>query len=156
MGLRRFDLPRRTRTDLILGLWLGALALAFIVNMLLSARASTIAPLIGGLLDLLLVLTLPVAWHFGIARRRRQLLCRAIIDTAERDYFLLDRLYGQAGAGQGDGRAAARALWLGEIDRFIDRHLGCLSKPGDIKIINECRADLVKAIDRLVVHEIEA
>ena len=116
MGSRHFDLPRRTRADLILGLGLGAIAIAFIVNMLLSVRAPTIAPLSGGLIDLLFLLTLPFACYFGIARRR----------------------------------------WLAEIDRFIDRYLGCLSKPGDMKIINDCRADLIKAIDRLVVHDIEA
>ena len=156
MESRHFDLPRRTRMELILGLWLGVIAMAFIVNMLLGAMAPTIAPLSGGVIDLVLLLTLPFACYFVIARRRRQLLCRAMIEYAERHYLFLDRLCNQAGAGLAEGGAEARRRWLAEIDRFIDRYLGCISKPGDIKIINEYRADLILAIDQLVVQDVEA
>lgn len=154
MGVRRFDLPRRTRMGVIPSLCWGACVMAFFLIPLLRVMDPTIAPLGGGLIDLLLLLTLPVAWHFGIARRRRQLLCRAMIVYAEQHYFLLERLGDQAG--QGDGNAAARARWLAEIERFIDRFTACMSKPGDIKIINDCRADLIDAIDQRVAHSIDA
>ena len=155
MGSRHFDLPRRTRSDLIVGFSFVAIGLAMIavgLGMLTRMISSPSAELTISCL----VLVLPVPGYFVIARRRRQLLCRAMIEYAERHYLFLDRLCNQAGAGLAEGGAEARRRWLAEIDRFIDRYLGCISKPGDIKIINEYRPDLILAIDQLVVQDVEA
>ena len=145
----------RSRMDLIFEIYFAAFFLALIASGL-ATLTRTISPLIDLWIEPVLFLTLPFPLRFGVARRRQQLVCRAMIHYAERNYFLLDRVCDQAGAGLAEGGAEARRRWLAEINRYIDRYLGCLSKPGDIKIINEYRGDLILAIDRLVVQDIDA
>ena len=149
------DPAHRRRYRLILGLTWAGICLALMAIMVAVVNRVIPREFLGVAIATYLFI-FPVIGYFGLAEKRRQRVCDAVIHSAERQYLLLARISDQSATGTADASEDAKTRWFGEINRFIDRYSACVSKPGDINIINEYRADLILAIDRLVVQDIDA
>jgi len=150
VGLGHGGVPRRRRYEMVWGLGFGAILLGMMASGF-GVFTKVLQPPTAQIITLCLVLAMLVPGYFGYLEQRRQIVCGAVIRFAELHYLMLDRVARQAG--EGDGGAAARGRWLAEVERFLNRYRDFLSKPGDVKIIDDCRADLIDAIDRLVGPE---
>ncbi len=149
-----FDPAHRRRYRLILGLTWGVVCLALMAIMVAVVNRVIPRGFLGVAVAASLFIFLVIG-YFGFAERQRQRVCDAVIHYAERQYLFLARINDQSATGTADASKDAKARWVGEINRFIDRYSACVSKPGDIDIINRYRADLILAIDQLVVQDAE-